>query len=70
MIRVEVQDYCQSCLEFEPDVERPTQFYADSKVVKQTDTVIRCEHRTRCENIKHYHAEIIKEYLLETLKGG
>jgi hypothetical protein len=43
MIRVEVQDYCQSCLEFEPDVERPTQFYADSKVVKQTDTVIRTD---------------------------
>ena len=54
MIRVEVQDYCQSCLEFEPDVERPTQFYAASEVVEQTDTVIRCKHRTRCENIKRH----------------
>lgn len=54
MIRVEVQDYCQSCPEFEPDVERSTQIYADFKVVGQTDTVIRCEHRTRCENIKRY----------------
>ena len=54
MIRVEVQDYCQSCLEFEPDVENPTLFYAAFEVVEQTDTVIRCKHRTRCENIKHY----------------
>ena len=54
MIRVEVQDYCQSCLEFEVDVENPTLLYVASKVVEQTDTVIRCKHRTRCENIKHH----------------
>jgi hypothetical protein len=63
MIRVEVQDYCQSCLEFEPDVENPTLLYAAFEVIEQTDTVIRCKHRTRCENIKR-HIDKEKE------KGG
>lgn len=57
MIRVEVQDYCQSCLEFEPDVERPTLLYAHNEVVAQTDTVIRCKHCNRCENIKRFIEE-------------
>lgn len=61
MIRVEVQDYCQSCLEFEPDVERPTLLYARNKVVEQTDTVIRCEHHKRCENIKRFIKELEKD---------
>ena len=29
MIKLEVQDYCQGCPKFEPDVERPVNLYAD-----------------------------------------
>lgn len=60
MIRVDVQDYCQACCEFEADVENSTLLYALNEVVDQTDTIIRCEHRRRCETIKH-HIEQEKE---------
>lgn len=54
MIRIDVQDYCQACLDFEPDIEKPTKFYSGSEVIEQTDTVVRCEYRKRCEGIKRY----------------
>lgn len=59
MIKVEVQNYCQSCLAFEPDVEKPTKFYVGSDVVNQTDTIIRCEYRKRCEGIIRYLDKIL-----------
>ena len=52
LIRLEVEDYCQSCTEFEPDVEYPTNLYANLEVVERTDTVIRCQSRHKCENLK------------------
>ena len=52
MILLDVKEYCQSCTEFEPEVEKPTNFYANfEKYMSVGDTVIRCEHRNRCEKI-------------------
>ena len=54
MIRVAVEDYCQSCMEFSPDVTPPQRSFSENGAVKQTDTIIQCKHRKRCETIKRY----------------
>lgn len=54
MIRVEVENYCSECLDFQPDVEKPQKLYANMAEITVTDTVIRCENRKRCEHIRRY----------------
>lgn len=49
MIRVDVQPYCDNCLGFEPSIERPQKYFADNQAVAQTDTIIHCKYKTRCE---------------------
>lgn len=62
MIRLEVQEYCHDCSDFEPDVENPEKcYYLGSKEFIMTDTVVRCRYRKRCENLKRYLARIEKE---------
>lgn len=54
MIKLEVQDYCQGCPKFEPDVERPVSLYIDGgpkPYVTMGDTIIRCEYRHICERV-------------------
>lgn len=54
MIRIEIEDYCQSCMDFSPDVIKPTRSFTLDGGMIQTDTIVRCTHRKRCENIKRY----------------
>lgn len=58
MICLSIQDYCDSCCDFEPDVTKPikdTLYYSDgSVVVTQTDTIVRCAYAKRCESIRRY----------------
>ena len=54
MIKLDVQEYCHGCVDFEPDVEKPIKGYSFGGEVFVTDTVVRCSHRRRCENIKRY----------------
>lgn len=55
MIKVEVEGYCQSCLDFSPDVTEPVKIYAGGdEEITLSDTIIRCEHRRRCAGIKRY----------------
>ena len=56
MIRVDVEEYCAACMSFTPDVSRPQKFVGNALGVEinQTDTVIRCEYRKRCNAIKQY----------------
>ena len=58
MIRLDVQEYCQSCCDFEPDVIRPEKnVFTDvdgNRLVIQTDTIVRCKYAKRCENIRRY----------------
>lgn len=59
MITLDVKPYCQSCLDFEPDVEKPEKLYAESMDGEEielilSNTVIRCKYRKRCEAIKRY----------------
>lgn len=60
MIKIDVEGYCQQCLDFTPDVVAPTKAYSEGNVVFQSDTLIRCEHRKRCANIKRYLEQQMK----------
>lgn len=62
MIRVEVEEYCHSCLDFDPDVTEPQRALSlDGKVVIQSDTIIRCAHQKRCASIRKYLERQMKE---------
>lgn len=55
MIRVDVQEYCGSCCDFEPEVTSPRRFFKDNgDEVTVGDTIIRCTYARRCEAIKRY----------------
>jgi hypothetical protein len=54
MIRLEVEDYCQSCLDFHPDVIGPEKIWTGYDEYVLTDTVVKCEYRKRCNAIKKY----------------
>lgn len=55
MIRLEVADYCGECRDFKPDVQEPVRAFGDfDGVVFQSDTIILCGHRHRCERIRRY----------------
>ena len=63
MIRLEIEEYCQNCLDFLPDVKRPARVedFSGEDVVLG-DTYVRCSNRKRCE--------AIKRYLERQVKGG
>lgn len=59
MINLDIKEYCHSCCDFEPDVEKPVKNEVYSSdigqfVIAQTDTIIHCKHARRCESIKRY----------------
>lgn len=62
MIRLEVEEYCSQCPEFEPDIERREEVVgcvdfsepSGYRAVRFCDTVIRCKHAARCEGIRSY----------------
>lgn len=70
MIRIDVEEYCHACLDFSPDVIKPTrevvyvndplEFMPVQKVI-QSNTIIQCEYRRRCEAIKKYLTRQAKE---------
>jgi hypothetical protein len=61
MIRLEVEDYCQSCLDFCPDVTKPERVYAGDKEMILSDTIVRCEYRKRCAGIRRFLEHQMKE---------
>lgn len=61
-IKLEVQPYCGACLDFEADVTKPNKVYAGEEIILG-DTVVRCEHARRCENIRKYLMRLEKERL-------
>lgn len=61
MIVLDIQPYCQDCLVFDPDVERPQKVYSLDEELIISDTVIRCSRRKTCAGIKRYlEKEILK----------
>lgn len=64
MIRLDIQDYCASCCDFEPDVTNPVKSSLatglNEVIVVQSDTIVRCTHAKRCECIKRYLSKQLK----------
>lgn len=61
MIRLEVEDYCQACMDFSADVTNPQRVRVGSGDLILGDTIIQCEYRRRCENIKRFLERQTKE---------
>ena len=55
MIKLDVADYCQSCPDFEADIEKYVYGYTND--VKAVNTTIRCENSDRCRNMAKYLRE-------------
>ena len=64
MIRLDIQDYCASCCDFEPEVTKPVKSSLatglNDVIVVQSDTIVRCTHAKRCECIKRYLSQQLK----------
>ena len=63
MIKLDIQRYCEDCLMFDADVEKPTRLYGCDGIreaaIIQTDTIVRCSRRRLCEGLKrHLEKEI------------
>lgn len=61
MIQLIVADYCHSCPEFEPDVDRKSDtlyaedlFMGTREYMTLCETTIRCVHRDRCKGMTTY----------------
>lgn len=54
MIELNVKEYCHDCLSFEADVEPPQRLFGDNGCMFQTNTLVSCKYRRRCESIKRY----------------
>ena len=59
MIKLDVDEYCHSCAEFEPMVtERPKLLKVSSEQFRFFDnTTVECKYRNRCEAIYNYLKE-------------
>lgn len=54
MIELEVEDYCQQCLDFSPDVIRPDRVVLNDGTSIYTNTVVQCKYKKRCAGIKRF----------------
>lgn len=65
MIRLDIQEYCDACCDFEPDVTKPEKHSFATELNKvtivQTDTIVRCKYAKRCECIKRYLKQHMEE---------
>lgn len=62
MIRLEVEEYCHNCLDFDADVTAPQRVrMTDDVEFVFSDTIVRCAYRKRCAGIRRYLEQKIKE---------
>lgn len=61
MIKLDVEEYCQECLDFCPDVIKPERVIALGTDAHYTDTIIQCKYRKRCAGIKRFLENQAKE---------
>jgi hypothetical protein len=54
MIKLDVEGYCQNCLDFNPVVVRPTRIIHHDGETEFGDALVQCENRKRCAGIKRY----------------
>lgn len=53
MIRLEVEDYCQNCPAFEPEVEH-TNIVDSAFNIQIIETTVTCENKRVCKNLVRY----------------
>lgn len=53
-IKLDVRPYCENCMIFDADVERPTKLYGNDLPLHQTDTIVRCSRRSTCAGLTNY----------------
>ena len=58
-IKVEVEDYCQECMDFSADVSGPQRVRFGNEIAL-SDTIIRCEYRKRCAALMRYFEGYLK----------
>lgn len=61
MIKLEVEEYCQECLDFCPDVNKPERLVLNDGTSVYSDTIIKCKHRKRCSSIMRFLENQVKE---------
>lgn len=62
MIRVDVEDYCQQCLDFSPDVTRPERLVpCKGEEITFSDTIIQCKYRKRCSGMMRFLEQHVKK---------
>ena len=64
MIKLDIQRYCEDCLMFDADVEKPRLYGCDGireAAIIQTDTIVRCSRRKLCEGLKRHLEKEMKE---------
>lgn len=54
MIQLVVEDYCQQCLDFTPDVTKPERINRSNESFGYSDTIVKCKYHKRCEAIRRY----------------
>lgn len=60
MIRIDVEEYCHTCLDFSPDVTTAKRKYSDDDEMTMGDTIVRCEHKRRCAGIRRHLEQCMK----------
>lgn len=54
MIRLEVEGYCQHCLDFSPDVIKPERIVSVDSSFGYSDTIVQCKYRKRCAGLMRF----------------
>ena len=62
MIKLEVEGYCQQCLDFCPDVVKPERVVVvGSDKPIYSDTIVHCKYQKRCSGIRRFLEQQIRE---------
>lgn len=61
MIVLDIEDYCQQCLDFCPEVIKAQRIMFDHGEMAYSNTIIQCEHRKRCAGITRFLEQRIRE---------
>lgn len=54
MIKLDVEDYCDTCPDFEPTAEKIVYQTVEDSKIKSCDTVVSCKLKERCASIEKY----------------
>ena len=60
MIKVDVEDYCQTCMDFTSEVIKPEKLHYDHGEIVMGDTVIQCKDRKRCAGLVRHLTRQVK----------